>query len=117
MAAVSGGEGRRRRPAARLPEVGEVIRGTVVERRMRCGKASCRCQTDPGARHGPYLLLMTTVGRGRTRTLLLPPGEVAWVRAAVRRYRRVKDLLEAISEANWELLQARARRGRRGRVS
>jgi len=100
--------------AAGLPEVSEVIRGTVVERRMRCGKASCRCHTDPEARHGPYRLLMTTVGRGRTRTLLLPPGEVAWVRAAVGRYRRVAERLEAISEANWELLQARVRREREG---
>lgn len=100
--------------AGRLPEIGELIRGTVVERRMRCGKPSCRCQRDADARHGPYLLLMTTVGRGTTRTMVIPADQVTWVRAAVRRYRRVEALLESISETNWQLVQARAGRRRAG---
>lgn len=112
MATESSLERRRRRLAAALPEVSGVIRGTLVERRMRCGKAACRCQTDPEARHGPYRLLMTTVGRGRTRTILLPAPEVRGVRAALARHRRVTALLEEISEANWELLGRRVRRGR-----
>lgn len=106
---------RRRASAARLPDVSEVIRGTVVERRMRCGKTTCRCHSDPEAAHGPYRLLMTTVGRGRTRTLLLPADQVAWVRAAIARYRRVERLLEQISETNWQLLEARVDAGRRRR--
>lgn len=107
-------ERRRHRLAERLPGVSEIIRGSVVERRMRCGKSSCRCRTDPEAAHGPYRLLMTTVGRGRTRTLLLPAGEVARVRAAVARYKRVEALLEQLSEVNWAVLRTRtdAARGR-----
>lgn len=96
--------------AGRFPEMGGLIRGTVVERRMRCGKPSCRCQQDPDARHGPYLLLMTTVGRGKTRTMVIPRDQAAWVRAAVRRYRRVEALLESVSETNWQLLRVRAGR-------
>ncbi|MBI4729282.1 MAG: hypothetical protein HY775_07225 [Acidobacteria bacterium] len=108
-------ERRREQLAGRLPEVGELIRGSVVERRMRCGKPSCRCQTDPDAAHGPYLLLMTTVGRGKTRTMVIPRDEARWVRGAVRRYRQLEELLESISETNWQLLKARADRGRVGR--
>lgn len=109
-------ERQRERLAGRLPEVGELIRGSVVERRMRCGKQSCRCQQDPDAWHGPYLLLMTTVGRGKTRTMVIPRDQSVWVRGAVRRYRQVEALLESISETNWQLLKARAEQGRgRGR--
>lgn len=108
-------ERRRDELATRLPEVGELIRGSLVERRMRCGKPSCRCQSDPDAWHGPYLLLMTSIGRGKTRTTVIARDQAVWVRAAVRRYRRVQALLESISETNWQLLKTRAARGRGAR--
>lgn len=111
MASERSLERRREQLAGRLPEVGELIRGSVVERTMRCGKASCRCQSDPDARHGPYLLLMTTVGR-KTRTMVIAADQAKWVRAAVRRYRQVDSLLESISETNWQLLKIRAERAR-----
>ncbi len=114
MASAASLERRRARLAATLPDATELIRGTLVERRMRCGKEACRCQADPAARHGPYRLLETTVGRGRTRTLLLPAAEVRAVRAAVDRQRRIAAQLERISELNWELLARRVQRARRG---
>jgi len=114
MASAASLARRRVRLAAALPDATELIRGTLVERWMRCGKAGCRCQADPAARHGPYRLLETTVGRGRTRTLLLPAVEVRAVRAAIGRQRRITAQLEQISEANWELLSLRVRRARAG---
>ena len=39
---------------ARLAEIGFVLPGTLLERRMSCGKAGCRCQADPPQLHGPY---------------------------------------------------------------
>lgn len=118
MASEGSLERRRRTLAARLPDVAEVLRGSVVERRMRCGKLSCRCQSDPAARHGPYRHLVTTTGRGRTRSVLIDASQLRWVRAAVGRYRLIQELLEALSEVNAELLGLRQRkaRGRRGRL-
>jgi hypothetical protein len=40
--------------ARELTQIGFVLQGSVRERRMLCGKAGCRCRTDPRARHGPY---------------------------------------------------------------
>lgn len=40
--------------AARLAEIGFVLPGTLLERRMSCGKTGCRCQADPPQLHGPY---------------------------------------------------------------
>ena len=37
-----------------LSSLGFVLQGSLSERRMLCGKAGCRCRTDPDARHGPY---------------------------------------------------------------
>jgi len=36
-------------------------RGSISERRMKCGKPSCLCQHDSEARHGPYFTLTWAV--------------------------------------------------------
>lgn len=97
----------------RLPDAGEVMRGSVTERLMRCGKPSCRCQTDPTARHGPYRHLITTVGRGKTRAVLLTAAEARQARAQVGAWRKTLQILEQISEVNVALLAARRRQAGR----
>ena len=42
-------------------------RGTVNERRMKCGQANCACQRDPKARHGPYYMLTSDEPAGAVR--------------------------------------------------
>src|SRR2546430_5559791 len=34
-----------------------IRRGSLYERRMKCGQAACACQHDPQAAHGPYFTL------------------------------------------------------------
>lgn len=40
--------------AGRLAQAGFALPGTLIEREMRCGKATCRCAQDPPQLHGPY---------------------------------------------------------------
>src|SRR5207253_9399564 len=42
-------------------------RGSLCERRMKCGQGACACQHDPKAAHGPYFLLTQKV-EGKTRS-------------------------------------------------
>ena len=81
-----------------LQDIGLVLRGSVVERYMPCGKKGCRCQADPAALHGPYYQWTRKVG-GKTQTIRLRPEEaklyVEWI--ASRRH------LEAVI-ARWEAL-------------
>jgi hypothetical protein len=92
---------RRRRLAARLGEVEQVMTGTLSEQTRRCGKPSCRCADgDP---HGPYVYFVPRPGgRGRARYV---PGElVAAVRARLRRGEQVQAVLGEIAAINTELL-------------
>src|SRR5216110_3269472 len=60
-------------PTALPPQVAELSaalsqprpmrRGSVNERRMKCGQANRACQRDPKARHGPYYTLALGPGR------------------------------------------------------
>lgn len=87
------------RIARRLAEIDFALPGSVVRRRVRCGKPGCRCGTDPDALHGPYLQWTRKSG-GRTVTRLLTEEQAAryerWWRNA-RALRALVGELEALS--------------------
>jgi hypothetical protein len=87
------------RIAADLGSLGFALPGTVLERRVRCGKQGCRCHADPPVLHGPYYQWTRKVG-GKTETRLLSPAQMAryasWFENA-RRLRTLTNELEALS--------------------
>jgi hypothetical protein len=95
---------RRRRLAARLGDVEQVLAGSLVEQTRRCGKPGCRCaEGDP---HGPYAYFAPkTAGRGRSK--YVPSNLVALVRAGLARGEQVEAVLAEISAINAELLARR----------
>lgn len=95
---------RRRRWAARLGDVEEVLAGSLVEQTRRCGKPGCRCvEGDP---HGPYAYFASkTAGRGRMK--YVPSSLITAVRARLARGEQVEAVLAEISAINAELLTRR----------
>jgi hypothetical protein len=93
---------RRRRIVRQIPDLQEVIAGSVQEQRRRCGKEGCRCAR--GELHGPYLYLSLRVGR-RTRLLYVPAALAEQVRGAVRTNAAVEAALADISAINLELFK------------
>ena len=91
---------------AKLPPVGEILRGSLMERYVTCGNPSCKCAR--GERHGPTWYLSVTLGPGRTTGSIIPDEKVEEVRGWIENYHKLKDQLEKISDINRELL----RRGR-----
>ncbi len=83
-----------------LEEIDFALPGSVVERRMRCGKANCRCRADPPELHGPYLQWTRRGADGKTVTRYLSPDQVeryqTWFDNA-RRLRSLVSELEALS--------------------
>jgi len=75
------------------PAVPQLVRGTVVTHRRRCGKRGCRCT---GGEQLHESVVLSYSERGRTKFVMLPPGEVAAVAAAAERYRAEKAGLERL---------------------
>lgn len=95
---------RRRRLAARLGDVEQVLSGSLTEQTRRCGKAGCRCVD--GEPHGPYTYFaVKTAGRARLR--YVPANLVAVVRARLARGEQAGAVLGQISAINAELLARR----------
>jgi Family of unknown function (DUF6788) len=92
--------------------VPRIIRGSVVVQRRRCGKPSCRCAGGESMHESTVLSYSEG---GRNRTVMLDPGEVVAVRAAVARYREALARMESEGNAGLAALLARRADARRGR--
>lgn len=87
-----------------------VLPGSLITLRRKCGKATCRCAT--GAPHESPALSYSV--DGRTKILTLTAEDVAAVSAAVTRYRKSREALEAEARAELDGLVARVRARRQG---
>ena len=82
-----------------LAAIDWALPGSIVERRMRCGKRRCRCKNEPPQLHGPYIQWTRTVD-GKTVTKLLTPEQLSryqpWLDNAAR-LRTLVTALEALT--------------------
>ena len=90
--------------------VPEMLRGSVVTHRRRCGKPNCRCASGEELHES---VVLSYSKASRTRFVMLEPEEVDAVRAATERFREARADLVAQAEANLAALLARRGRARR----
>jgi len=86
-----------------LPPLGEVLRGSLMERYLTCGNLDCKCAR--GERHGPVWYLSVTLDQSHRIGSTVPPEQVEQVRCWIENYHQVKERLEKISDINRELLR------------
>jgi hypothetical protein len=83
-------------------------KGTVLRRRVKCGKAHCACRHDPAKRHGPYFEWTYKV-KGKTVNVKLTPEVAPLYRVASQQYRKLKLLLHRLERLSHRVLQHQAR--------
>ena len=88
-----------------------LMRGSLVERVRRCGRANCACASDPRRQHaGKFLTVQLD---GRTQALHVRPDDEPRVRAAIGAYARLWNLINALTACELADLRREAReRGR-----
>ena len=90
------------------------MRGSIVERVRRCGKANCACASDPKARHGGLYLSVHL--DGTTQAVHLRPSDVPRVRTAIEQYERLWQALTELTGCELAELRRAASERRRGRA-
>jgi len=89
------------------------MRGTVVQRSRRCGRANCACAKDPAARHpGKYLSVHV---EGRTQVVHLRPVDQSRVEQAVEVYRELWEIINGLTLCELADLRREVRERRRSR--
>ena len=92
---------------------GRLMRGSIVERLRRCGRASCACARDAGARHRERYLSIHV--EGRTVAIHLRPEDEERVKKATEAYRRLWTIIEGLTACEVADLRREARERARGR--
>lgn len=75
-----------------LQDLEYFCKGTVLERRMKCGQPACPCHADPAKRHGPYWE-WTYKSQGKTVNVRLSSEAGPIYKAASQQYRQLKSSL------------------------
>lgn len=97
-----------------MPPWEEIIRGTVCEYYLPCGKEKCRCKEKKEYRHGPYYYLSFGES-GKTSMQLLPKDIKEKVFYYVKQYEKLWKILCEISKINLKLLLAIKERSKKTR--
>src|SRR5437667_12797959 len=84
--------------ASELPPFAEFVRGSLVTRYRRCGKATCHCVRGPG--HGPARYLAVTLKAGKTEQILLSEELLPVARQLRNTYKRRWTALAKVAELN-----------------
>jgi hypothetical protein len=100
--------------AAELAGLGLALPGTLMQRRVRCGWAGCRCHADPPELHGPYWQ-WTRKRAGRTVSRLVPDDQVANYRQWIDNHRRLRELIAELEDLTLTVADERASRQRLAR--
>ena len=99
-----------------VAEVGLFRRGNLVQVRVRCGKKTCGCATDPDKRHGPYVQWTRKVG-GKTVSERIRPEHVPlleeWLHNARELDRLLREMQQVSLRATRRILCERGERARR----
>ena len=97
---------RRQQALLQLATTGEMLRGSLLERFLPCGKKGCRCHR--GELHGPAYYLSVTYAPGKTRQVYVPKHLKTTVEQWLQNYQRAQGALEEISAINMELVRLKA---------
>lgn len=86
-----------------------ICSGTLYRRFRKCGKPSCRCASDPDARHGPYYQ-WSRMEAGRQVHTNVSPTLAPRLRQAQRNYQRLRRLLQRWERESLRILHAAGRK-------
>jgi hypothetical protein len=91
-----------------LANLGFFSKGTILERRLTCGKPACACAQTPARRHGPYFEWTYKVA-GKTVNVRLAAEVVAAYREAAAEWRRLRSLLRRLENLSRRALKRKGR--------
>jgi hypothetical protein len=97
-------ERRYRATKNRLQELGFVIAGSVGERHLTCGKANCRCRTDPAQRHGPYIEYTRKVA-GKTHSRRLTAEQAEQYRGWIANRRLLDEITATMDDLSHQAVR------------
>jgi len=76
-----------------LVALGTLQPGSLSKQYNVCGNPTCRCKATPPRKHGPYFQISFT-RNGRSSTRFVKARNLPRVRAQLKNYRRLRELVD-----------------------
>lgn len=86
--------------------LGDMRRGTLTERYVRCNKWGCRCSQSGGERHGPSYSL-TYKEKGKTKTETVQRWQLERVKEQLGNHQHFRELIHLLVEVSEKICRAR----------
>lgn len=99
---------KRRKAAHTLPQIQEILRGSIVIVKRYCGKANCRCAKG----HKHRSLYISQSNNGQSRLKYIPRLSEKEASRLIKNYHALKAVMEEISRINMQLLAAAGKKDR-----
>jgi len=96
---------RRRNLMQKLHGLGHLLRGSLVELGISCGRPGCRCQR--GEKHRSTYLSLSL--RGKTKMIYVPKTLVLELQGWIANYHKAKAIIEELSWLNAQILRSKSR--------
>ena len=89
---------------ARLASIGSFLKGNTVTMKRVCGNKNCRCAKE-GKKH--VSMYIGKKENNTTKMIYVPKKLEEEVISKVKAYHKIKDLIDKISELNYNQLEAK----------
>jgi hypothetical protein len=106
-------EKRREELLKQIGNLGDMRRGTLLERYIPCGKKGCHCTKPDSKGHGPKYSLTHKV-KNKTETKYIPPEQYEEVREQTENHKRFTKLCQEFLKVNEDICSLRLEEGTRG---
>jgi hypothetical protein len=94
---------RYRQLAQQIPEIGFILKGSLVQRSSRCGTPTCHCHADPPQLHGPYWHWSTAID-GKTVNRHLSSQQAPLFQQGIDNRKRLESILAQMHELSQQAL-------------
>ena len=98
-------EAKMSRLSRQMRQLGPLLKGSLIDRKIPCGKPNCRCRNGEGH---PGLYLTYSL-EGKTKTVYIPKKMAPRVRKWAQNYARFKALLEEMFQIQLKMIKEKCR--------
>jgi len=86
-----------------LKEIGPIMRGSIVELKMKCGNKKCKCNKDKKYKH-PAKYFSANINK-KTKLIYLGDKRIDLAKKYNDNYLKLWDIINQMTETNMELLK------------
>jgi len=95
-----------------IASIGFVKKGSITKCYQTCRNPNCRCNKDPGLKHGPYFLL-TSKEKAKTKTFSVPEGMLSEVRNYIENYKILRSKIKLLEEISAKIIKIKIKKYRK----